>query len=654
MGTVNMRLKDIFGAFRLRGNVYWSLLLHFGFVILLYSLCRVAFYLFNKEFFPEISLSHFIRLMAGGLRFDLAALLYLNAVFILFYIIPWNLRFNVRAQRIAAVFFVVVNATGLAANLADFVYYRFTLKRTTWDLFAQFSNETNMGRLILHFLFDYWYALVAWIVLVALCVWVVRKIRITGPMISDRLVYFASGGALMLLITYFVVIGMRGGFGASTRPITLSNAGQYVNDPREISIVLNTPFALMRTMKRTQIQQVEYYPAEVIDSVYTPVIRPESSAFRGMNVVVIILESFSKEFVGFYNRDRESGTYRGYTPFLDSLLQYSLTFEWSFANGRKSIDGLPSVVSGIPSMGVPYFLSPHSGNRINSLASLLKPRGYHSSFFHGAPNGSMGFQAFMNIAGFDSYFGYDEYGNSDDSDGIWGIWDHKFFDFYADKLNTFPEPFVSVMFSVSSHHPFEVPDEFEGRFSGGPLVIHKCIQYTDYSLKRFFEKVSGMPWYNNTLFVITADHTSSEIQFEDARSAWGVYSIPIVFFKGDNSLKEVKPGLAQQADIMPTILGYLGYDKPYLAFGHNHFDRSTLPFAVNYRDNVYQFFQDDYLLQFDGARSVGLYRFTTDRLLKENLLGDSTRLKAMEGKLKGIIQQYNNRMISNSLTVNSN
>src|SRR5690606_3286191 len=123
--------------------------------------------------------------------------------------------------------------------------------------------------------------------------------------------------------------------------------------------------------------------------------------------------SFSKEFFGAFNKDKNNGTYTGYTPFLDSLTGHSLSFTYSFSNGRKSIDGLPSVVSSIPSLGVPYFLSPYSGNRINSLASLLKEKGYHSSFFHGAPNGSMGFEAFMNIAGFEAYYGLSEYGDDD-------------------------------------------------------------------------------------------------------------------------------------------------------------------------------------------------------------------------------------------------
>jgi phosphoglycerol transferase MdoB-like AlkP superfamily enzyme len=450
-----------------------------------------------------------------------------------------------------------------------------------------------------------------------------------------------------------MVGGIRGGFAHSTRPITLSNAGEYVEDPKHISIVLNTPFAFIRTMGKTKVQRARYYNNEEVESIYPVEFHPHDTAgFQPQNVVVIILESFSKEFFGIYNSEKENGTYKGYTPFLDSLARHSLTFEHSFANGRKSIDGLPSVVSSIPSLGVPYFLSPYSGNKINSMASLLRKKGYHTSFFHGAPNGSMGFQAFMNLAGVEEYYGMNDYKEKADYDGIWGIWDEKFLGFYADKLNTFKPPFFSAFFSLSSHHPFKVPAEYENKFKGGPLVIHKCIQYTDYSLKKFFDTVKDMPWYHNTLFVITADHTSSEIQFEESRTAWGFYSIPVLYFKPDNSLSRMDSTVTQQTDILPSVLGYLKFDEPFVAYGRNIFSSTGEPCAFQYKDNAYQLIQGNYLLLFDGKRSLALYAYTTDRLLRENLLTIHPDIAIeMERKIKGVIQQYNNRLIEDRMTV---
>lgn len=646
-------VKAKFADLRLSGNIYWALLLRLLLVMFLFTLCRVGFYLFNMSFFPDMTLTNFVWLLWGGLQFDLTAMLYVNTLFIFLMILPFDFRFRYGYQEAVRYIYFITNGLALATNVADFIYYRFTLRRTSADVFRQFENEQNIGGLFFQFLIDYWYALLFWVCLVVVMVSLYNRIRIWGPQTKSRTMYYFSGFFALPLITFFIIAGIRGGFRHSTRPITLSNAGEFVSDPRDISIVLNTPFSLIRTVGKTKIQKANYFNEAEAESIYSPVHRPsDTSAFKNHNVVVIILESFSREFFGALNRDKDNGNYKGYTPFLDSLIGHSKTFEYAFANGRKSIDGLPSVISGIPSLGVPYFLSPYSANKINSLASLLEEEGYHTSFFHGAPNGSMGFNAFMNLAGVDHYYGMDEYGNDDDFDGLWGIWDEPFLQFYADRLNEFPEPFVSSFFSVSSHHPFEIPEQYDALFKGGPLPIHRCIQYTDFALRRYFEKASRMPWYKNTLFVITADHTSSNIQFDEYRTGWGFYSIPVIFFRPDNSLGLREAEIVQQTDIMPSVLGYLHYKKPYVAFGRDIFREDTHPVAFNYKDNTYQIFQDDYMLVFDGARTIGLYNFKKDPLIQRNLITEIPDTVAkMERKIKAVIQQYNNRMVEDRLTV---
>jgi phosphoglycerol transferase MdoB-like AlkP superfamily enzyme len=211
---------------------------------------------------------------------------------------------------------------------------------------------------------------------------------------------------------------------------------------------------------------------------------------------------------------------------------------------------------------------------------------------------------------------------------------------------------MSSFFSVSSHHPFKVPEEYEDTFKGGPLPIHKCVEYTDYSLHEFFKKISTMPWYENTLFVITADHTSSNIQFPEYRTAWGFYSVPVIFYRPDHSLQGRKQEIIQQIDIMPSVLGYLNYEKPYVAFGRDIFKEDKKPFAFNYKDEVYQLFMNDYLLMFDGTRSIGLYNFKEDKLVERNLMDAKEEIvKEMEPVVKAIIQQYNNRLIEDRLTI---
>ncbi len=631
------------------------MLQYIALVMGVFTLCRIGFYLYNREFFPDITFSTMLSLMLAGLKFDISAVLYTNILFIVLLSIPVQARYTSLYQAILKWVFIVSNSIALIANVGDFIYFKFTLRRTTFDVFDQFKNENNMGSLAARFIVDYWYAVIFWVACVALLTWGYKKIRVEGPMIKQRFAFYTSGLLAMPIIIFFFIGGVKGGLWTDHRPLTLSDAGEYVKDPKDISLVLNTPFCIYRTTGKTQIKKVSYYKdAAEMDSLFSPVHIPhETEPFRKENVVVIILESFSKEFFKTYNRDLEGGKYEGYTPFLDSLLQHSKTFQYSFANGRKSIDALPSVISSIPNMGIQYVLSPFSGNKINSLASLLKDKGYHSAFFHGAPNGSMGFESFMSMAGVDQYYGMTEYNNDADYDGWWGIWDHKFLPYTAERINEFKEPFVSITFSLSSHHPFSVPKEYQDRFKGGPVKLQRCIQYADFALSQFFAKASKMPWYKNTLFVITADHTSLS-QFPEYKSNSGLYAVPILFFKPDHSLSGMESEIVHQADVMPSILDYLNYDKEYIGFGRSVFDKTIPHFAFNSKDNTFQLFEGEHLLVFNGKKTVSLYEFKKDRMCERNVMSENPVIVArMESRIKAIIQQYNNRLIENRMLIES-
>jgi phosphoglycerol transferase MdoB-like AlkP superfamily enzyme len=604
-----------------------------------------------------MTLGKWMKIMIGGFRLDVVAILYTNMLFLVLMILPLYVRFQPAYQTVVKWIFFITNAAALALNVSDFIYFKFTLRRTTGDIFQQFENESNLGGLFFRFIVDYWYATLFWIALVVLMVWLYKKVKLVGPMVKNRLVFYLAGLLALPLVGVIAVYGIRGDLRHSTRPLTLSDAGKYVEEPADVNLVLNTPFALYRTLGKTKIKTVTYFSSnEELEKNFTPFHpKRDTASMKKLNVVVIVLESFSQEFFGYYNHSKENGTYKGYTPFLDSLAEHSYTFQHSFANGRKSIDALPSVVASIPSMGIPYVLSPFSGNKINSLGNLLGQEGYHSAFFHGAPNGSMGFEAFMNVAGIEDYYGMTEYNNNDDFDGWWGIWDEKFLSYTANVQTSFKQPFLSVFFSVSSHHPFIVPKEYESTFTGGKEPILRCIQYTDNALRKYFGKISKTDWYENTLFVITADHTSSNVLFDESRTARGLFSIPLMFFRPDGSLTHIdSSSVVQQADIMPTVLGYLGYPKDFIGFGRDVIHDSTTSCAWNYKDDVFQFYEGDYLLQFDGKRSVALYNFKTDTMLQENLLKEEKlrdQRTKMELHIKAVIQQYNNRMVENNLTI---
>jgi phosphoglycerol transferase MdoB-like AlkP superfamily enzyme len=637
-------------------NIFVVLAYRILLLMALFTLCRIGFFLFNFKMFPGITPGQFLNILRGGLSFDISAIVYINMLFILLSIMPFDIRYNELYQSVLRYIFFITNGIAIAMNGMDFVYYKFVDKRATADVFKTFENENNLGKLFFRFLFDYWPATVFTIFLWFLMVYLYRKVRPKKPEPSSRVAYYIINVMLIPAVIALVIGAARGGFRHSTRPITISNAARYVATPRDAAIVLNTPFSFLRTFNKKVLEKYQFFDDKTLKQLYNPHYRPkpDQGPFKNDNVVIIILESFAREYIGSLNHDLEGGKYKGYTPFIDSLVSVSLTFDVSLANGKKSIDAMPSILASVPSLETPYIISHYANNTINGLPDLLKIKGYYSAFFHGAPNGSMGFDSFARMAGFDDYFGLDQYPGKDDFDGMWGVWDEPFFKFFADEMDGFKQPFMTSIFSVSSHHPFKVPEKYTGKFKKGPAPICEVVGYTDFALHEFFDRIEKSDWFGNTLFVITADHTNESIHPE-FQNNFGSYCVPIIFFRPGSDFHGIKKRIAQQIDIMPTILNFLNFDKEYIAFGNNLLDDSNESFAFNTTGDNYHMYMKDHILEMIDNKPVGLFNYKTDKFLEKNLLGTDPDLqKQLEDKLKAVIQTYNSRLIDNDMTVRNN
>ena len=643
--TVNKQIKL---------SIYSALLYRMLLPFAAFFLCRLFFYLYNIDYYPGIPFSRVLIIFLGGLRFDLTALLYLNTLYLLLQVLPLKIRHHQFYQRISFWAYIVPNSVGIIMNLADTVYYQITLKRSTAAIFDQFAHEVNLPGLVFKFLIEFWYFDVIAIILVTLIVVAYKRVNVRKTPTDNIWVYTIGQTLVMALMVYLTVVGMRSGFKHSTRPITLSNASAYIEKPNQRAIVLNTPFAIFRTLERDYLVEKKYFSTQnEQEKVYSALHKAQGDRISTKkNVVVFIMESFGTEHIGALNKNVEG--YKGFTPFLDSLIEHSYTFKHSYANGRKSISGMPSVLSSIPSLVSPFIISHYSGNEISSIASSLKGEGYYTAFFHGAANGSMGFDAFANQAGYDDYFGKNEFNNDDHYDGIWGIWDEEFFQFFNQEMNKMKQPFHTALFSVSSHHPFVLPKKHKEKFPEGELKIHKNIAYTDYSLRRFFDEAKKTNWYKNTLFVFSADHASTYSNIPKYKTSLGVFTVPVIFFEPSNPemVGFDETTIVQQIDIMPTILRTLDYPSPFLAFGTDIFNVETEHFAINYLGDYYQFIMNGHMIQFNGKKSISLYDIENDPSMKENLLGQKPEIQEkLELKLKAIIQEYNRRLIRNEMIV---
>jgi glucan phosphoethanolaminetransferase (alkaline phosphatase superfamily) len=591
-------------------------------LLVFYTTNRIYFYINNIENFTGVNLLEFIE----GVRFDISALFYINIPLLILLLLPHNLRANKYYHKITNWLFYGINIPFLLLNNIDIEYFRFTQKRSTTDFFQLIQLGNDAKNIIPQYLKDYWPITLFSI----LQIYLLLKIKIIP---SEKFAISLKGISQQMLILLFAggifIVSARGGL--QLKPIKPINAGELCGS-QNTSVILNTPFCILHSLDETPLATYNYFHKKKLNNIYSPIHLPKNQEINKQNIVLLIMESYSKEFVGYYNKGES------HTPFLDSLMQHGMVFTNAYANGLKSIEALPAITASIPTlMTNPFITSDFAQNKFKSLASLLNDEGYNTSFFHGGQRGTMGFYSFSHKAGFQEYHGMEEYNNNTDFDGTWGIFDGPFMQYFADSLNTKKEPFFSTFFSLSSHPPYVLPEDYKEGLN--KIDILETIEYSDYAMRNFFNQIKHKDWFRNTIFIITADHTSGVRYNKEYKNTIGRYAIPLIVFKGDSSLVGENSTVVQQIDIMPTILEEIGYTKPYLAFGKSMFSEEN--WAISKLYNNYR------LITHEGIINNKLENYPAfiDWGLKEEI---TSTIKDIE-LLKAIKQDYNFRMKKNHL-----
>ncbi|TDX82883.1 LTA synthase family protein [Epilithonimonas xixisoli] len=634
-----------------RGQEVFALVYRLFLVFFFYQIARFLFWFFNQELVKVDGISEYFKLSYYGTAFDTTAILYVNSVFILLSIIPIVINTKKNYQKFLFFWYFITNGITYSFNFGDMIYYRFSQARLTSAAFSVAKNESNIGKVFFNAVLQNPFVIVSLILIILLWIFLYKKVKVTEEKPKNLIKYFVSSVVILCVTALLVVGGIRGDFKHSTRPINLVDANKHVSNPLQGNLVLNSVFSFFRTINTNNFKLVHFVDEKFINQEIKPYKLYEREVEDKPNVVIFIMESFGKEYSGAFNKDTKIKDFVSYTPFLDSLAKESLIFTNAFANGRQSIHGMSSVLAGIPSLTDAFTSSPYSNQKIQSIVSVCSDLGYDTSFYHGAPNGSMGFQGFGNILGFKNYFGKNEYNNDKDFDGMWAIWDEPFFQYFARNIGK-KKPFMSTMFSASSHDPFKVPEKYQNKFKSGPLQIHVPIQYTDYALKKFFETASKQPWYQNTIFVITADHTN-QIHYEEYQKAMNRFAIPLLFFSPNPSynLKGIDDRFAQQIDIYPTLADLLGYNKKIRSWGRSLVSDNNEDHMIIHSDSINeQIVIGNYVYIFDGKDVTGIYD-KTDLALSKNLFSKNLNPEQKLGilKTKAWYQDYMDRVINRKL-----
>lgn len=611
-----------------------ALLKRFSFLLMIYSLVRLHFIaLYYSSIFNDFR--EFIQAFIHGVQFDLSILLLINLPLILAHILPLSKVILSKLKGALLWYYIIANGLILMLACIDLAYFKFTGRRTSVDVLYLGGDAIE---LLPSFIRDFWYLFVLYLTyLLAIWKWGVKTVFDESYPFSFR--------SILTIIVFIGLsfIGIRGGI--SFRPITPVTAFKYVSD-QYANTVTNTPFVFYYSLTHRGLEKKSYFSDQELDDLDL-----ERNYFSKhgtkKNVVLIVLESFGKEYIGFHQNDSSR---KSLTPFLDSVMNHSLVFTNAYANNRTSIKSLNSILTGVPEMmSDPFIHSIYQNNQLPSIKHILK--NYQTVFFHGAKNGSMSFDMFMNKLDFDAYYGLNEYRQKrKEGIGPWGVHDLEFLDFTNQEMGSLQQPFFSCVFTLSSHHPFELPEAFKNKFQEGSLPIHKTIEYSDYALKQFFLKSKQSDWYENTLFIITADHTSlTEVYLNKLDN--NRYRVPLAFFEPGIDSFSIDSSIVQHVDILPSIVDYLDVNESFESLGRSVWDTVKTPKAVQRLASKVQLIKGDYMLQLRGETDSlwSFYNYIEHPRLNKNLKkSGSTLIPEYEAELKAVLQTYHQSMIENT------
>ncbi len=619
-------------------------------MLLCYFISRAAFTFINSDHL-SISTAEFFSLAFYGTRFDISAIMVTNVLYFFLVMLPVPIWEMPKWEKVTHRLFVWVNATVFLFELSDWAYFPFNHKRATADVLDMVTRKGDFFSLLPTFIVDYWYVPIAWVVLVFLLSranrWIMKQTPLVAPAIVSKKLVVGLQVLFMCLFTGLIVLSIRGG--VQLKPIMITDAMKYT-DNENVPVVLNTPFSIISSLSNNELKEVHYMSLAEQKKYVDPVKQYHRQNDKRPNVVVIILEGFSKEFTSL-------GSGQSFTPFLDSLMGISLNCTDAYANGLRSAEGIPAIIAGIPAlMEEPVTTSVYGTNKITALPGILKKQGYQSAFYHGGTNGTMSFDLFCANAGYDKYYGRREYNNEKDYDGNWGIWDEPFLQYFAEGISKMQQPFFATVFTLSSHPPYKLPKQYEGSISKSKIAMEPVVRYADMSLRKFFATAARQPWFSNTLFVITADHTATMMQEPKRKGRhnknMGLYAIPILFYAPGDSLlagEHAKP--VQQIDILPTVLDYVGYQQPFFALGSSVISDSK-GVVVNAVHSSYTFYTDGYLLVTNDVKPKGLFSYPTDSLYRTNLLTRKPVIvKERVSYLKAFIQAYTNALVRDEMHI---
>ena len=646
--------------FFLKNNLIFILLFFLLFLIA-NEVFRIVFFFYNFESSMNLGVSDFLIALLVGLRFDTAVFSFVNIIPVIFLLIPWSFLQIQKRFRQAAGILVLLNAPVLFVNGMDVAYFSYSGKRITFELFVLKNDVFSFSPVIF---LQYSWLLILFFAFVygmyfVLSLWHQKMLKVSYLTTQKRVVDYLILPAAVLLM----FIGMRGGL--QLRGLRPAMAF-YSSDFFLGHVASNTAFNIIKNIGSSGTEKLHFLDddkslaivREKISGSYdegfisekNPLLRKTkfNDEAKKYNVVLLVMESMNAENVGALNSNAAS---KNITPNFDSLAKKGILFTNYHSNAKRSIEAFPAILNSLPDiLANPLITSEYETNATWGMGNILKSQGYKTLFFHGGRNGSMGLDQYASISGFQKYYGLNEYESvhgMDQFDGHWGIYDDSFFNYFYDTISSADRPFFATIFSLSNHHPYDLPKDGWDWLKNSSLTDpEKGMRYADEVLGQFFAKVEKDPKFRNTIFIVTSDHYTFNSLKPD-RDIMTVYHIPLLIYAPGIIAPSVDGRMANHLNLLPTLLDILNINTYHASAGKSLFEPSEGYFTFLQSNGIFTYAEDGEAVVTDFDKFRVTYMRNADAW-KQVKLPPEREADLYEAAL-AFYQTYHNSIITNSL-----
>ena len=411
---------------------------------------------------------------------------------------------------------------------------------------------------------------------VVLSFWVFRRYVLKG-LRYKRGNYW--GIPVFLLIGGAMILPVRGG--GNLAPLNSSavfyHAENMYANQAAVNAVWNFIYELMH-MKNLD-KKYNYLPeqevAQVVDSLmHTGTDYPRLLKTERPNIVFLLLESFTANAV------EVLGGIPGVTPNLNQLAKEGVLFTNIYATGSRSDRGMVAAISAVPSHpAVAMIKYPNKIMERPRFPKDLEEAGYSTRYYYA---GDIDFGSFRSLVtmSFQGMVTEDDFSGEAMANRFkWGVHDQYMFERLYEDIAKARQPFMYMAFNMSSHEPFNVPGEVA---IPGDDTEHKflnAIHYSDACIGEFIRKCKASGLWDNTLFILMADHGTRHIRHVDP-STPAAYHIPLILSGGALNVQDtVVTTIGSQTDMVATVLAQLGMDHSGYKFSRNLLADQVIPFA---------------------------------------------------------------------------